>query len=135
MSSSNQLQPSKTCKGASAIQTLSSGVLCKFCKGPNCTGFSGVMHSNTKLTPAAQRQCQLQSQPINIFTLQRDALFQLQNQRKSIGRQNTTGSKAKYFLAPLGGVKTVYDDGQEIFFFYMLMNIEALRAPRPNADK
>ena len=91
-SSTTQLQPSKTSKRASVIQTLSSGVLCGSPQGLNCTGSSGVMNTYTELAPAAQRQCQLQSQPINIFTIQRYTLSQLQNQHKSIGRQNTTGT-------------------------------------------
>ncbi|KAF0034019.1 hypothetical protein F2P81_014085 [Scophthalmus maximus] len=48
------------------------------------------MNTNAELASAAQRQCQLQSQPINTFTVRRCAPSQLQNQHESIGRHNTT---------------------------------------------
>lgn len=52
------------------------------------------------------------------------------------GRDTTGSQTGKIPPCSIGnGVGTLYGDGQEIFFFYMLINTEALGALRLDGDK
>lgn len=123
----NWCQSPQTSRGV--IQIFWFGVLCGAPRGRGGTDSSGVRNPSVKGSLEAQRQCRLQSQPINIFTVQWNVLSQLQSQQRSMDSQTATGGLAKkqhLSYRECGENTAWWETG--IFSFEMLMNIEALGA-------